>query len=115
MVAGMHHHDIARLDAQTRFTLPFLEMGRGIDLVITNTQPLQVHHNSRPYQLVQGNTANILPIGNKVERRVKMSTHVQRRCDMLPTHFVKSHALDPLDRRAFVGSETGRMHVPVLR
>src|SRR5438874_3236538 len=103
----MHHHDIARLDAQTRFTLPFLEMGRGIDLVITNTQPLQVHHNARPYQLVQGYTADILHIGNKVEQCVKMSTHVQRGCHMLRSHTVESHALDPTDRSVLAGSETG--------
>ena len=79
MIACMHYHDISRLDAQTRFALPFLEVGRGINVVIPNAQAFKVDHHTWPNQFVQGNTANILSIGYKVPGGVEMRAYVEGR------------------------------------
>src|SRR6266702_1824133 len=65
VVAGMHHHNIARLDPYARLTLPLLKVVRGIDLIIPNAHGFQVHYYPRPHQLVQRNTANILSFVTK--------------------------------------------------
>src|SRR6266700_2641703 len=50
VVAGMHHHNIARLDPYARLTLPLLKVLRGIDLIIPNAHGFQVHYYPRPHQ-----------------------------------------------------------------
>ena len=62
----MHHNYVSRLDAQARFTFPFLEVGRSIDLVIAYTQSLEIYYHAWSNQLIQGNTPDILPVRNKV-------------------------------------------------
>src|SRR5437868_572173 len=111
----MHYHDISRLDAQTRFAFPFLEVGRGINIVIPNAQGLKVDHHAWPNQFVQGNTANILPIGNKVPGGIKMRAYMEGGRDILSPHFIKGDTLDPLDGRAFIGGKSRCIHIPVLR
>ncbi len=76
VVAGMHYHDIARLDTYARLTLPRLKVLRGLDLIIPNTHGFQVHYYPRPHQFVQWNTANILSISDKVQRGIQVRPYM---------------------------------------
>src|SRR5260370_27978774 len=111
----MHYHDISRLDAQTRFALPFLEVGRGINVVIPNAQAFKIDHHAWSNEFVQGNTANILSIGYKVPWGVEMGAYVEGRGDKLSSHFIKGDTFYPLDGRTLIGGKTRGIHIPVLR
>src|SRR5579859_880577 len=110
----MHDDDITGLDTQARLALPFLEVGGGIHLVIANAQSFEVNHYAWANQFVQGDTANILAIGDKVQGSIKVCADMQGRSNVLPTHLIKGHPFNPLDGRAIIGGKTWGVYIPVL-
>src|SRR5579859_3737735 len=78
VVAGMHHHDVARLDMQARLALPLLEVLRGVNIVIADAHRLQIYYHARANQLAEWNAADVLPVSDKVKWRIQVGADVQR-------------------------------------
>src|SRR5579872_6676589 len=110
----MHDDDITGLDTQTRLAFPFLEVGGGIHLVIANAQTFEVNYHAWTDQLVQGDTADILAIGDKVQRSIKVCANMQGRGDVLSAHLIKGYPFNPLDGRTVIGGKTRGVYIPVL-
>src|SRR2546429_8894771 len=96
------------LDLEAGVLLPTLEVFGPVDVIVADTESLQVDHARGPDQEIEWQVADELAARHEMRRGVQVRADVERHRDLLAAGAVEREGLDPANRRAGVAGKRGR-------